>query len=92
MRWWMSVQEVGHALLALRLEHPRQALPSAWQTAGEALVQAFERPSETHRLAALSAVEAVLDPAQPTTAAQSYWHFIRATLRDEQSPLAVSAA
>lgn len=92
MRWWMSVQEVGHALLALRLEHPQRTLPSAWQNAGEALVQAFEQPSEAHRLAALGAVEAVLDPTQPATAAQSYWHFIRAALRDEQSPLVHGAA
>jgi len=90
MSWWLSVQEVGHALVALRLDSPGTR-HGAWQQAGPALTRAYEQPSPANRQGALTAVEEALEQAQLSSRARSYLYFIRAAMLDEQSPLASAA-
>jgi len=86
MSWWLSVQEVGHALVALRLDSP-DARRGAWQHAGPALTRAYEQPSPTNRQRALTAVEQALDQPQLSPRSTRYLHVIRAALLDAQTPL-----
>lgn len=90
MSWWLSVQEVGHALVALRLD-PSAVQPGAWQQAGPALTRAYEQPSPANRQRALAAVEQALDQPLLSPRSTRYLHFIRVALLDEHSPLASAA-
>lgn len=90
MNWWSSVQEIGHALVALRLDSPG-ARHGGWQQAGAALTRAYEQPSPANRQRALTAVEEALDQPQLSPRSTRYLHFIRAALLDEHSPLGSAA-
>ncbi|WP_043309263.1 FUSC family protein [Pseudomonas sp. ML96] len=76
LRWTFAVQEVGHAVIELRLEQMRlppldcyaEAMP--WRYAiramGRALIRLFVRPGEVNRQRALQAVEQAIDTLRGT--------------------------
>ncbi|WP_271411345.1 FUSC family protein [Pseudomonas sp. Q1-7] len=76
LRWMFLVQEVGHAVIELRLEQARlpalscyaESMPwrTAIRTMGRALVRLFIQPSEDNRQRALGAVERAIDSVRHT--------------------------
>ncbi|MBT8764570.1 FUSC family protein [Metapseudomonas boanensis] len=76
LRWMFLVQEVGHAVIELRLEQARLPALSCyaehmhWRNAiramGRALVRLFIQPSEANRQRALAAVEQAIDSVRST--------------------------
>jgi uncharacterized membrane protein YccC len=76
LRWMFLVQEVGHAVIELRLEQARlpalscyaESMPwrSAIRAMGRALVRLFIQPSEANRQRALAAVEQAIDNVRIT--------------------------
>ncbi|MDH4554275.1 FUSC family protein [Pseudomonas sp. BN417] len=113
LRWMFLVQEVGHAVIELRLEQARlpalscyaESMPwrNAIRAMGRALIRLFIQPSEANRQRALAAVEQAIDSVRttaepcapqfetsPLRRLQSYLHFIRTSLLDPQTPLAVA--
>ncbi len=76
LRWMFLVQEVGHAVIELRLEQARlpalscyaESMPwrNAIRAMGRALVRLFIQPSEANRQRALAAVEQAIDSVRGT--------------------------
>lgn len=76
LRWMFLVQEVGHAVIELRLEQARlpalscyaESMPwrQAIRAMGRALVRLFILPSEANRQRALLAVEQAIDSVRGT--------------------------
>ncbi|UCO96867.1 FUSC family protein [Metapseudomonas lalkuanensis] len=76
LRWMFLVQEVGHAVIELRLEQARlpalscyaESMPwrNAIRAMGRALVRLFIQPSEANRQRALAAVEQAIDSVRST--------------------------
>ncbi|MCY1341171.1 p-hydroxybenzoic acid efflux pump subunit AaeB [compost metagenome] len=76
LRWMFLVQEVGHAVIELRLEQARlpalscyaESMPwrNAIRAMGRALVRLFIQPSEANRQRALAAVEQAIDNVRVT--------------------------
>ena len=76
LRWMFSVQEIGHALIELRLEQARlpaldcyaESMP--WRHSvrllGRALIRLFAQPGEANRQRALHAVEQAIDTLRDT--------------------------
>ncbi|MDH4567999.1 FUSC family protein [Pseudomonas sp. BN414] len=76
LRWMFLVQEVGHAVIEMRLEQARlpalscyaESMPwrNAIRAMGRALIRLFIQPSETNRQRALLAVEQAIDSVRST--------------------------
>ncbi len=76
LRWMFLVQEVGHAVIEMRLEQARlpalscyaESMPwrNAIRAMGRALIRLFIQPSETNRQRALHAVEQAIDSVRST--------------------------
>ncbi|BAN47351.1 FUSC family protein [Metapseudomonas resinovorans] len=76
LRWMFLVQEVGHAVIELRLEQARlpalscyaESMPwrNAIRAMGRALARLFLQPSEANRQRALVAVEQAIDSVRGT--------------------------